>query len=285
VSAVRARIPAAALAFLACAVATSQAAPASSAEPYTASDTDPDIDPYADRYTDPYTPLYAELLESHTSRVETTVGTVVDYRGLRQEPAASQWRRLLRALEAAPPPAAQDQALALWINAYNILAIDLVLRHYPVASIRDIGSLWSPVWKHEAGTVAGRSVSLHEVEHEILRPMGDPRIHAAIVCASTSCPSLWRRPYSASAIGEQLDDAMRRFLASSGKGLRIDRANGRLHVSPIFKWFQEDFDALGGVATSIRRYAPEAARPWLATSGRNAPIDYLSYDWSLNQAH
>jgi hypothetical protein len=227
--------------------------------------------------------LYGKLLESHTASVAATVGTVVDYRGLLQDPAAGQWRRLLQALEAEPPPATRDQALALWINAYNILAIDMVLRHYPVESIRDIGSLWRPVWKHDAGNAAKRAVSLHEVEHEILRPMGDPRIHAAIVCASTSCPSLWRRPYSASHIGEELDDAMRRFLASSEKGLRIDRAKQRMRVSPIFNWFAEDFDALGGVAASIRRHAPEAPRRWLETSGRNATIDYLEYDWSLNE--
>jgi hypothetical protein len=237
----------------------------------------------ADAEGEPYAVLYGKLLESHTASVEATVGTVVDYRRLLQDPAAGQWRRLLRALEAAPPPATRGQALALWINAYNILAIDMVLRHYPVESIRDIGSLWRPVWKHDAGNAANRAVSLHEVEHEILRPMGDPRIHAAIVCASTSCPSLWRRPYSASHIEEELDDAMRRFLANSEKGLQIDLAKQRMRVSQIFKWFAEDFDALGGVAASIRRHAPETPRRWLETSGRNATIDYLEYDWSLNE--
>jgi hypothetical protein len=234
---------------------------------------------------DRYEVLYASLLESHTAKVEAAVGTVVDYRGLLRAPAASQWQRLLRELASAPEPTSRDEALALWTNAYNILAIDMVLRHYPVESIRDIGSLWRPVWKQPAGTAAGRAVTLHEVEHEILRPLGDPRIHAAIVCASTSCPSLWRRPYAAARIDDELDDAMHRFLASSEKGLEIDRAGQRVRVSRIFKWFREDFDVLGGVAASLRRYAPEAVREWLETSGREAAIDYLPYDWALNQPH
>ena len=266
------RIRIAALACLATAAAASLPAPACA----------------AGGYAEGYAALYAKLLESHTESVEATVGTGVDYRGLQQEPAAGEWRRLLGSLAETPPPSMRNQELALWINAYNILAIDMVLRHYPVASIRDIGSLWRPVWKLEAGTVAGRPVSLHEIEHDILRPLGDPRIHAAIVCASTSCPSLWRQPYSPSRINEQLDDTMRRWLADSDKGLQIDRADNRVRLSQIFKWFREDFDALGGVAASIRLYAPEDppedVRGWLKAGGRNASIDYLPYDWSLNQA-
>jgi hypothetical protein len=230
-----------------------------------------------------WAPLYASLLSRHTESVETTVGTTVDYPGLLREPAAGEWRELTSLLGRVPAPSTREEALALWINAYNILAIDVVLRHYPVESIRDIGSPWRSVWKRAAGTVAGREVSLHEIEHEILRPMDDPRIHSAIVCASTSCPSLSRQPYSASRIDEQLDEAMRRWLASPDKGLRIDRASRRIRVSQIFKWFREDFDELGDIPGTLRRYAPADDRKWLDANAEGASIDWFPYDWSLNR--
>ena len=70
--------------------------------------------------------------------------------------------------------------------------------HYPVDGIKEIGSWLRPVWKIEAGRIGGRSYSLDAIEHEILRPLGDPRIHGAVVCASTSCPPLRREPYRGS---------------------------------------------------------------------------------------
>jgi hypothetical protein len=173
--------------------------------------------------------------------------------------------------------------MAFWINTYNILAIDLVVKSYPVESIKDIGSFFSPVWKRPAGTVNRREVTLHKIEHEILRPMGDPRIHAALVCASTSCPSLRREPYTAGDLDAQLDDTVRVWLASPEKGLRIDRAAKRVILSPIFDWFEEDFAARGGALAFATAYAPDPERAWLERHGREADIVYLDYDWALNR--
>src|SRR4030095_12503639 len=138
------------------------------------------------------------------------------------------------------------------IDAYNILAIDLVARHYPVASIRDLGSLLRPVWKIEAGRVGGRAYSLDEIEHGILRPLGDPRVHMAIVCASVSCPSLAREPFVAARIDAQLDAASARFVANEQKGVRVEARGVRL--SKIFDWFAADFAAGGGVLAFVRRH-------------------------------
>ena len=231
---------------------------------------------------DSYAELYAEILTLHTYEVSGIAGVEVDYRALRSEPAASQWREILARLDSAPRPASRAEKLALWIDAYNILAIDMVLRHYPVESIRDVGSLFRPVWKRDAGRIAGSPVTLHQIEHEILRPMGDPRIHAALVCASSSCPSLRRDPYSAGRIDAQLDEAMRAWLSNPKKGLAIDRAAVRLVLSPILHWFEGDFDALGGVRATLAAYAPEVDRVWLSRQGAGAEIDYFTYDWTLN---
>jgi hypothetical protein len=224
--------------------------------------------------------LLSELLARHTREVADTAGVRVDYRGVAADPA---WPRLLASLAEADPDALADRAerLALWINAYNALAIDLVARRPGVASIRDLGSWLRPVWDREAGRVGGRPRSLGEIEHAILRPLGEPRIHAAIVCASVSCPPLRREPYDAARLDAQLDDQMRRFLASPEKGLRIDEAARSVWLSRVFDWFEEDFAAAGGALAFASRFAPEPARRWLAAHP-DARLRWLPYDWSLN---
>ena len=231
---------------------------------------------------DSYAERYAEILARHTYEVSATAGVEVDYRALLREPAASQWREILAGLDSAPPPAGRAEKLALWIDAYNILAIDTVLRHYPLESIRDVGSFFRPVWKHVAGRVAGSPVTLHQIEHEILRPMGDPRIHAAIVCASVSCPTLRRQPWTATRLDAQFDDTLRRWLADGEKGLRIDRARRTLYLSRIFDWFEGDFEPGGGVLAFVTPYLPPADRAWVEQNGETARRRHLPYDWSLN---
>jgi hypothetical protein len=115
--------------------------------------------------------LYTRVLERYTVAVDDIASTRVDYAALRSSQA---WDALVRSLRESDPArlGSRDAKLAFWINAYNILAIELVQRDYPVDSIRSIGGFLSPVWKKEAGQIAGRAYTLHEIEHEILRPMG-----------------------------------------------------------------------------------------------------------------
>jgi hypothetical protein len=225
--------------------------------------------------------LWGRLLARHTRQVDDEAGVRVDYQGLAR---SSDWPRLVAGLDDADPDALDTRAerLAFWIDAYNILAIDLVVRHLGIASIRDIGSLLRPVWDREAGRVGGRARSLGEIEHEILRPMGEPRIHGAIVCASVSCPPLRRKPFASAPLDAALDEQMRRWLASPEKGLRIDRETGTLHLSPVFDWFALDFEASGGVLAFAARYAPASERAWLEARGSGVRIRNLPYDWALN---
>ena len=225
--------------------------------------------------------LYARLLERHTREVPDVARTRVDYAGLA---GSADWRRLVANVGHTRPAALadRDSRLAYWINVYNILTIDLVLQHYPVDGIRDIGHLLRPVWKRPAGLVAGRSYSLDEIEQRILRPLGEPRIHAAIVCASVSCPALRREPFTAAQLDAQLDAALRGWLANPEKGLRIDRTTGTLWLSRIFKWFEEDFEAQGGVIPFIAPHLGDRDRAWLERHGTGASIEHLDYDWSLN---
>ncbi len=239
--------------------------------------------------TEAFEAAYAVVLDAHTRAVDAKVGTRVDYRALAADP---RWRGVVTALAQVDPRVLEGRAarLAFFVNAYNVLAIDLVAAHYPVDGIRDIGSFFSPVWKRDAGKIGGRAHSLDEIEHEVLRPMGDPRIHVAIVCASVSCPSLRREPFAAAHIDAQLDSAARAFLAQREKGMRIDRAEGTLWLSRIFKWFEGDFDGVkadapgapGGVVAFVSRYVAPEDRAWLSANHATLDIEYFDYDWSLN---
>jgi len=225
--------------------------------------------------------LYAELLAQHTREVDDLARVRVDYPALA---GSAAWKRLVASLADSDPGAlrTREQRIAFWANAYNILAMDLVAKHYPVESIRDIGSLLRPVWKRPAGVVGGRERTLDEIEHEIIRPLGDPRTHAVVICASTSCPALPREPLRAETLDAQLDAAVRAWLADPGKGMAIDRASNTIRVSRIFDWFEGDFAASGGVIAFVTHYAPEADRTWLSEHGADARLAYFDYDWRVN---
>jgi len=166
----------------------------------------------------------------------------------------------------------QQEKLAFYINAYNILALKIIADHWPMESIKNAGSFFRPVWDRPAGILAGKTVTLGEIEHKILRPMGEPRIHLAIVCASVSCPDLRNEPYIAARLNEQLNDQVRRFLFNAGKGLKIEQ--NVIRVSRIFDWFEEDFVVSGGVSAFIQHYRTDL--PTLMIKAN------IPYDWDVN---
>lgn len=188
----------------------------------------------------------------------------------------------LRLLESAHPNDkswTRAEQMAYWINAYNAYTVQLILGHYPVSSIKDIKSgiaFVNSVWDLKFIRIQGYTYDLNNIEHNILRPIfKDARIHAAINCASMSCPPLRREAYVAERLEEQLDDAMRRFIADT---LRNRISPNRVEVSKIFQWFSGDFEReAGSVRAYLNRYLDTPIEP-------QTPISYLKYDWALNEA-
>lgn len=165
------------------------------------------------------------------------------------------------------------EKMAFYINAYNYFAIKIVLDKFPEKSIRDIGNVVQPVWKRTVGKIAGKDVSLDSIEHKVLRSMGEPRIHFAIVCASLSCPNLRRELYTAEKLEYQLEDQARGFINDDTKGA-VER-DGKLYLSKIFSWFGDDFEKDGGVLPFVRRY-----RQGLDSYDKFKTMDY---HWELNE--
>ncbi len=216
---------------------------------------------------------YATVLERHVSSQQKHGVRLnwVDYTALKKDPL---WPRVIEQVQNFPTSklAGEKERLAFYINTYNILAMKTVTDNWPLESIKDAGSLFSPVWKKNAGKIDGKDVSLDQIEHEILRKMGEPRMHMAIVCASVSCPDLRREPFTAEKLDSQLDDQSAAFLSNPAKGVHL--SGNQAEVTKIFDWFGEDFEKLGGVQAFIGRYV---------TLPADVELDgYLPYNWSVN---
>ena len=203
----------------------------------------------------------------------------IDYASLKKDPVFSGLVARLESYSLASLES-RESKLSFWINVYNILAAKMITYHYPIKSIKDVGSFFKPVWKRVAGTVGGKERTLNDIEHEILRKMNEPRIHVAIVCASVSCPDLRQEVYSAGKLNEQLDDQMEKFLRSREKGMKLDERKNRVYLSAIFKWFAEDFESRGGVLKYIGQYVTAEERKVLNNS--KIKISYLYYNWKIN---
>lgn len=230
------------------------------------------------------------LLAKHVQWLPDQKQSRVDYRGFAADRAALQ--KVLAEWSAVTPAAfaawSKPEQMAFLINAYNGFTVELILTQFPkLQSIKDIGSLFQSPWKKEFFTLLGAPRHLDWIEHEQLRPhYNDPRVHAAVNCASIGCPALRPEAFAAARLEAQLDDGMQRFMADR---TRNRWANGKLEVSMIFKWFREDFEkghkGIHKLEDFMARHADQLADS--ATDrdkikAKNVPITYLDYDWSLN---
>jgi hypothetical protein len=187
--------------------------------------------------------------------------------------------KYLAAVAAANPASwPRGEQLAFWINTYNAATVSAVLKgNSPEPAFGRV--MLFKFWKFRA---AGRERTLDEVEHEILRrQFTEPRIHFALVCASTSCPKLRREAYEAEHLEAQLEDQARQFINDPRRNL-IDVQNKKLRLSEIFRWFREDFEkSAGSVPHFIARYVNDApTRDWLLSP--NVQVQHQEYDWTLN---
>jgi hypothetical protein len=169
----------------------------------------------------------------------------------------------------------RDERKAFLINAYNAFTAEKILTRYPdIRSIWDFGKIFGNPFKDDFFTLLGKKSTLDGIEHGTLRKPGaydDPRIHYAVNCASIGCPMLREEAYVAARLEAQLDEQARRFL---GDRARNRYRGGRLEVSKIFDWFKEDFEPR---EQYFARYAAVLGFP-----GGAVPIDFLDYDWTLN---
>jgi len=231
---------------------------------------------------------------------------LVNYKVLRADPKLLH--EYLKLLEQINPNEFEkwsaDEQKAFWINAYNAITIEGIVRNYPIqwggliararfpkSSIRHINNFWDTVFIK----VMGRDITLNQIEHEILRKQfNDPRIHFVIVCASIGCPLLENRAFIPEDLDQRLERVTTDFINNPEK-VRLDKKKNILYLSSIFDWYKQDFTASNnvlkkfnkyskkerGVMVFIVNYLPEIEKDFII---KNQPkIKYLNYDWSLNE--
>ncbi len=216
----------------------------------------------------------------------------VDYQGLKEQGRA-KLEKYVKSLERASPSLmSEKERMAFYLNAYNALTLKLIVDNYPLKSIRKIPNLSGITgfgqWKEDLWTIENKKISLDTIEHKILRPMGDPRIHFAMVCAAKSCPNLARQAYTAANLEEMLNEQSRKF-NQSPKGLQISeekrfsKPRTVLALSTIYKWFREDFILVSeNLLDFVHHYANAEAQRFIEKNRKNLKIEYIDYDWSLN---
>jgi hypothetical protein len=206
----------------------------------------------------------------------------VDYNGIAADRAFNEYMRSLETAKA--DTLSRDGQLAFWINAYNAVTIDKVIKWKPKKSVREtfVPGLWTGTkfFTSREHTVAGQRLSQDDIEHEILRKrFQDPRIHFAINCASSGCPPLPQVAYTAENVQARLEDETRKYLHSK-RGLQIDYVENTIMLSKLFDWFAGDFESKSGsVVNFIKPYLDDKAMAFL---DRKPKMSYLEYDWALN---
>lgn len=162
----------------------------------------------------------------------------------------------------------KEDKLAYWMNAYNAMTVDLIVRNYPLASIKDIDKPWGQrLWK-----LGAKWYNLDEIEHQILRKMDDPRIHFGINCASFSCPTLLNEAFTAEKVDAQLDVLATKFINDPKRNTITSE---KIVISKIFSWFAKDFKKDGSLIDFLNLYSE-------VKIDDKARKSFMTYNWNLN---
>lgn len=158
----------------------------------------------------------------------------------------------------------RDRQIAFWLNAYNAFVLKTVIDRYPIRgksegypanSIRQIPGAFDKL-RHRA---AGRSVTLDEIEKEVLPPFDDPRLYLALGRGAVGSGRLRSEAYSGAVLAKQLDSVALDFLTHQ-QMIRIDRENDVISVTPILSWREAEF---------VKAYDPGPVGPY----ARRSPIE------------
>lgn len=206
---------------------------------------------------------------------------LVDYKGFgKDKQILNSYLHLLGKSAPNKKTWSEEEQLAFWINAYNACTIALILEHYPIKSIKSIGSaplitfVNSP-WDIKFIEIGNKKLDLNNIEHGIIRTdFNDPRIHFALVCAARSCPELRNEAYTGEKLDQQLEEEAIAFINNPTRN-KIRKEE--VQLSKYFTWYGGDFEANGqGIIDFINQYSNTQIF-------KNADISYLEYDWSLNE--
>lgn len=217
--------------------------------------------------------IWNDLLQAYVSENGN-----VNYKGFIQDSVKlNQYLNLIESNHPTDSNWTKNEQLAYWINAYNAFTVKIIIKNYPVKSIKDIaGSIpfVNSTWDIRFINIEGNDYDLNDIEHSILRrDFNEPRIHFAINCASFSCPKLLNEAYVAEKMEDQLNEVAIGFINNPEKN-KISSQN--VELSKIFKWFKGDFTTEKTLIAFLNQYTKTKINA-------DATINHLDYNWSLNE--
>jgi len=194
----------------------------------------------------------------------------------------------------------RDEQLAFWLNAYNALVLRTVVDHYPIngrageypaKSIRQIPGAFERI----AHRVGGRSLTLDQIEKDVLPQFHDPRIYFALGRGAVGSGRLRSEAFTPARVDEQLADVAAECVTRA-QCAQLDREANRMSVSSIFSWHEKEFaDAYADKAPAalasrspIERAIVAFVLPKLFTAERDMiaantfKVAYKPFDWTLN---
>jgi hypothetical protein len=236
--------------------------------------------------------LWNELLNKHVYKVGGGFSSVVDYQAIQNEhDKLKLYLNQMANIERHEFNRwTKHQQLAFLINAYNAWTIELILDEWPnIRSIKELGGFFNSPWSKKYITLFKNTYSLDDIEHQMIRKSGlynEPRVHFALNCASLGCPALRNEAYQGDRLDYQLEEQTIRFLSDRNRN-RVE--NNIFLLSPIFKWYQEDFEkgwkGFNRLEDFLLKYAEALSIDngmKLTLKDGSAKIEFTAYDWSLN---
>ncbi|MCR8921873.1 DUF547 domain-containing protein [Dasania sp. GY-MA-18] len=233
-----------------------------------------------------------KLLKENIQTQDGGKSTTIDYQAMmRDKDKLTQYLNMLAGItEPQFNLWSKQQQLAFLINAYNAATVALILTAWPdIESIKELGSWYSSPWSKEFIPLLGKTRTLDDIEHNLIRGAGrynDPRIHFAVNCASIGCPALRAEAYDGDKLDKQLDQQTLLFLSDSKRNY-IDGET--IKLSSIFKWYREDFEkGWRGFFRLEDFLLAHAAEMGISKDlveklrTADADIDFIAYDWRLN---
>ena len=175
--------------------------------------------------------------------------------------------------------ASDSQRLAFLINAHNLLVMHAAASRYPISSVRDV-----PAFLSLPMPILGRELSADDIRDQLIRPMGDPRVHMALNIASAGSPPLLNTAYTAERLDEQLNTQAQRYVNGRSRSIVLP---GQLLIPELFDWFAADFGQppFEGVRDFLGVYAgPGTSLSNALDADPPLVIGYLEFNWTLNSS-
>ncbi|MGO2182915.1 MAG: DUF547 domain-containing protein [Pseudoalteromonas nigrifaciens] len=237
------------------------------------------------------------LLNKHVVAINHNHSTEVDYAAIQGD--HTQLKTYLDSLSAVTQNEfdawEKPKQLAFLINAYNAFTVELIVSNLGskepqnLKSIKDLGSFFSSPWSKEFVPLLGKTRSLDDIEHGLIRGSGkynDPRIHFAVNCASIGCPALRGEAFTATELESQLQQQTVHFLSDTTRNFAQENT---LNISSIFKWYGDDFEKGFRGADTLQQFLLQYSdalklvpAQQKALRNNDMKVKFLDYNWDLN---